>query len=195
MRGTTIRLDQQSGNKAEIQQAIQDAQQAVRDAGNAARDAGRAARDAAREASRAVDGQAPARAGNSNATIVIPSDGGDDIQINVDGGGIHVRQGDHNTTIPVHDIVPRGAVQMTYAISAALVAVAIVGPIVRYCVRRYERQSFSAKVSAEVQARLDAMERNIDTVAVEVERVSEGQRFTNKLLEQRPMEHAQRIDR
>jgi hypothetical protein len=46
-----------------------------------------------------------------------------------------------------------------------------------------------------VQARLDAMERNIDTVAVELERVSEGQRFTNKLLEQRPMEHAQRIDR
>ena len=195
MSGVTIRLDQQTGNKAEIQQAIQDAQQAVRDAGQAARAAGQAARDAARAERGTTDGQAPARATNSNATIVIPTNGGSDIHINVDGGGIHVRQGDNYSTIPIQDVVPRGAVQMTFALSAALIAIAVVGPIVRVFVRRYERQAFNAKVSAEVQARLDAMERNIDTVAVEVERVSEGQRFTNKLLEQRPVEHAQRIDR
>ena len=55
--------------------------------------------------------------------------------------------------------------------------------------------SVKATLSAGVQARLDAMERNIDTVAIELERVSEGQRFTAKLLEQRPLEHAQRSDR
>ncbi len=195
MNAMTETVMQQRANQAEIQQAIQDANQAVREAGNAARNAARDAARADQAARTSSDQPPPARASDNNATIVIPSDRGDDIHISVDGGGIHVRQGDHNTTIPVQDVVPRGAVQMTYAISAALIAIAIVGPIVRFFVRRYERRSFSAKVSADVQARLDAMERNIDTVALEMERVSEGQRFTNKLLEQRPVEHAQRIDR
>ena len=62
MSGVTKSLNQQSGNRAEIQQAIQDAQQAVRDAGNAARDAGRAARDAARSARTDAQGGGPARA-------------------------------------------------------------------------------------------------------------------------------------
>ena len=106
-----------------------------------------------------------------------------------------MRQGDNTTTIPIRDVVPRGVVQISYAVSAALVAVAIVGPLLRFFLRRYERTSITTKLSAEVQGRLDAMDRNIDTVAVELERVSEGQRFTAKLLEQRPMEHAQRIDR
>ena len=39
---------------------------------------------------------------------------------------------------------------------------------------------------AQLAQRFDAMERNIDTVAVEMERLSEAQRFTSKLLEQRP---------
>lgn len=205
MRGTDMgvtmagnAVPQQSGSNAkEIQQAIQDAAQAARDAGNAARDAGRAARDQARAARTAAQADGgPARSqGGSNATIVIPSDNGEDVTINVDGGGIHVRQGDHTSTIPIRDVVPRGAVQMTYAVCATLVAVAFVSPLMRFFLRRYERRATSATISAAVQARLDAMDRNIDTVAVELERVSEGQRFTAKLLEQRPMEHAQRIDR
>ena len=38
------------------------------------------------------------------------------------------------------------------------------------------------------------MERNIDTVAVEMERLSEAQRFTSKLLEQRPAAVAVPVD-
>ena len=41
-------------------------------------------------------------------------------------------------------------------------------------------------LEVQLQQRFDAMERNIDTVAVEMERLSEAQRFTSKLLEQRP---------
>ena len=84
---------------------------------------------------------------------------------------------------------------MTYAVCATLAIVAVVGPLMRFFLRRHERRAVSAQLSAAVQARLDAMDRNIDTVAVELERVAEGQRFTAKLLEQRPLEHAQRIDR
>lgn len=178
--------------QAEIQQAIQDAQQAVQAAQQEARAAQREARVAAQEAKAAAQGQAAQGPG----TIVIPSDGGGPpVTIRVDGSGIHVTQSGNETVIPIHDVVPRGAVQMTYAVCTALVAIVLVGPLLRYFLRRVERRQVTATLSAGVQARLDAMERNIDTVAVELERVSEGQRFTAKLLEQRPLEHAQRIDR
>ena len=198
---------EQSSNQAEIQQAIQEAGQAAReaarqaaaDARTAAADARTAAADsrtsAADSRTSQRDGGGPARAGD-NATIVIPGEnGGENINIDIQGGNIIVRQGDKRTEIPWRDAVPRGAVQMTYAISAALISIAFIGPLLRFFLRRYERSAISAKLSSEVQARLDAMDRNIDTVAVELERVSEGQRFQAKLLEQRPMEHAQRIDR
>ena len=149
-------------------------------------------------AEEAAQRNAQGRAGTASGqgTIVIPGDGDrPDVSINVDRSGIHVTQGDNHTTIPIQDVVPRGAVQITYAVSAALIAVAIVGPLLRFFLRRFERRQATGQLSAGVQARLDAMERNIDTVAVELERVSEGQRFTNRLLEQRPLEYAQRPDR
>lgn len=127
--------------------------------------------------------------------IVIPTDGGQNITINVDGSGIHVKQGDAQTTIPIHDIVPRGAVDIVQAVGATLVLIIVGWPIARAFARRMDRKHSAAVLSAAVQQRLDAMDRNIDTVALELERVSEGQRFTAKLLEQRPVEHAQRIDR
>lgn len=180
--------------QAEIQKAIEEAQRAVQDARQDALEAARQARAAAQGAGRAGrPSNADARPGQN--VIVIPNDGGEDVRISVDGQGVHLSQGDRETIIPVRDIVPRGAVQMTYALSAALIAIAVVGPIVRFVLRRWDKRLDNAVISAAVQARLDAMDRNIDTVALEMERVSEGQRFTSKLLEQRPMEHAQRSDR
>jgi len=190
----------QGGNQAEIRQAIEEAQTAAREAAQAAaeaaREAGRTAAEAARTADEISAQDRADRPSGRDGVIVIPGEGGNDVAIRVDGQGIHVEQGGRpEVVIPIHDVVPRGAVQITYAISAALVAVAIVGPLLRFFLRRHERRAVTTQLSAEVQARLDAMDRNIDTVAVELERVSEGQRFMNKLLEQRPLEHAQRSDR
>lgn len=186
-----------SQQQAEIQRAIEDAQRAAQDAAQNARAAAERAQEAAQNADAADPTDAagpeqPAREG----TIVFPSDNGPDIELRVDGNGIHVQQvGQPEVVIPIKDVVPRGAVQITYAVCATLVVVALVGPLLRFFLRRAERRTVTTQLSAEVQARLDAMDRNIDTVAVELERVSEGQRFTNKLLEQRPLEHAQRSDR
>lgn len=190
----------QTGTQEEIRQAIVEAQAAAREAAQAAAEAAREAGRTAAEAAQAADAErAQDRADQPSGregVIVIPSDNGEDVQIRVDGDGIHVEQGGRpEVVIPIHDVVPRGAVQITYALSAALVTVAIIGPLLRFFLRRHERRAVTTQLSAEVQARLDAMERNIDTVAVELERVSEGQRFMNKLLEQRPLEHAQRSDR
>ena len=40
-------------------------------------------------------------------------------------------------------------------------------------------------ISGEVLLRLERMEQGIDAIAVEVERISEGQRFTTKLMSER----------
>jgi hypothetical protein len=194
----TLRQQPRSAQQAEIQRAIEDAQRAAQDAAQNARAAAERAQEAAQSADAAdpADAAGPEQPASEGGVIVFPSDNGPDIRLRVDGNGIHVDQdGKPEVIIPIHDVVPRGAVQITYAVCATLAIIAVVGPLLRFFLRRAERRAVTTQLSAEVQARLDAMDRNIDTVAVELERVSEGQRFTNKLLEQRPLEHAQRSDR
>ena len=50
--------------------------------------------------------------------------------------------------------------------------------------RRRPPQADSNALS-QVEARLERIEQAVDTIAIEVERVSEGQRFTSKLLAER----------
>jgi hypothetical protein len=69
------------------------------------------------------------------------------------------------------------------AISCAPI-IAIGYPLARAYARRLEAKP-APSVSPEVAARLERMEQAIDSIAVEVERISEGQRFTTKLLAER----------
>lgn len=72
-------------------------------------------------------------------------------------------------------IVPLGGMTMVLAI--------VIGrPLVNAWVRKIENESKRPAVPADVAARLERMEQSIDAIAVEVERISEGQRFTTKLL-------------
>lgn len=67
----------------------------------------------------------------------------------------------------------------------AMVATIAVGtPLARAFAKRMERES-SAKISPEVTSRLERIEQAVDAIAIEVERISEGQRFTTKLLTER----------
>jgi len=71
-------------------------------------------------------------------------------------------------------------------VSVICVAAMIIGvPIARAYSRRIERGPLEPSVPPEVSARLARMEQAIDSIAVEVERISEGQRFTTKLLSER----------
>jgi hypothetical protein len=63
-------------------------------------------------------------------------------------------------------------------------ATSILYPIARALARRMEHGNSPAQ-SAEITARLERMEQAIDSIAVEVERISEGQRFTTRLLSER----------
>ena len=58
-------------------------------------------------------------------------------------------------------------------------------PVARAYARRMDRQPSEPSVSPELQMRLERMEQALDSIAIEVERISEGQRFTTKLLADR----------
>lgn len=69
-------------------------------------------------------------------------------------------------------------IPITFFIAAA----AILSPFARAYAKRIEQRGAAPQVPNEVAARLERMEQAIDAIAVEVERISEGQRFTTKLL-------------
>ena len=48
-----------------------------------------------------------------------------------------------------------------------------------------DRRSFPSAVTGDTTARLERIEQAIDAISLEVERISEGQRFTTKLLADR----------
>ena len=75
-------------------------------------------------------------------------------------------------------VVPIAAMTM-------IVVLALGVPFVRALARRWERESMQPKVPSEVAARLERIEQAVEAVAIEVERISEGQRFTTKLLAER----------
>ena len=66
------------------------------------------------------------------------------------------------------------------------ITISLIGvPLVRAWGRRLERTPVNPSIPSDVSARLERMEQAIDSIAIEVERISEGQRFTTKLLAER----------
>ena len=55
-------------------------------------------------------------------------------------------------------------------------------PIARAYARRMERGPLEQTMAPEMKMRLERMEQALDSIAIEVERISEAQRFTTKLL-------------
>jgi hypothetical protein len=69
-------------------------------------------------------------------------------------------------------------VPITFFIASAVV----LAPLARALAKRIETRGGAPNIPADVQDRLERMEQAIDSIAIEVERISEGQRFTTKLL-------------
>ena len=68
----------------------------------------------------------------------------------------------------------------------ATVIVLVLGvPFVRAMTRRVEESARQPQLPADIAVRLERIEHAIDAMAVEVERIAEGQRFTTKLLSER----------
>ena len=65
----------------------------------------------------------------------------------------------------------------------ATVIILVIGfPLARGFSKRADSEARNPRIPSEIGARLERMEQAIEAVAIEVERISEGQRFTTKLL-------------
>lgn len=79
------------------------------------------------------------------------------------------------------DMPPR--VQETAIAFFVMIATIFIGvPIARAIGRRIDRMGTNPKIPAEMSSQLTQLNQAVESIAVEVERISEGQRFTTKLL-------------
>jgi hypothetical protein len=78
--------------------------------------------------------------------------------------------------------IPPQAVDMTVAFFLTVAVIVIGLPLARAFARRMDRRGGPAQITNEVSSQLTQLNQAVDAIALEVERISEGQRFTTKLL-------------
>ena len=138
----------------ELQQAQREVQQAQREAQQAQQEAQRAAQQAVR-----------------------------DIQNELARRGVREGQAVPFPPFPGGPQIPEGAVIISVAFFVMCAVIAIGVPIVRAITRRMDRRNAAAPTAdADTRDRLERIEQAVDAIAVEVERISEGQRFTTKII-------------
>jgi hypothetical protein len=89
---------------------------------------------------------------------------------------------------------PDEILPFAFAFAALIVGAKIVLPVVRAFAKRVERRADAPHLPTEMTSRLERMEQAIDSIAVEVERISEAQRFTTKLLSDKTRSHSERAE-
>ena len=77
---------------------------------------------------------------------------------------------------------PASVVGISIAFFLTVGAILIFWPIARAFARRMDRASPASKLPPEVSGQLAQLTQAVDAIALEVERISEGQRFTTRLL-------------
>ena len=164
---------QRPSTNRDVQQAAQDLRDAINNnvqrelQAEAAREAARAARA---DAQAAAQGRAtvPPTPGIHGIDIIRGDRGGTTIQFPPGMGG--------------PDQIPPEAVDISIAFFITCAAVIIGWPLSRAFARRMDRRGASGQVPGDTANQLTQLNQAVDAIAVEVERISEGQRFTSRLL-------------
>ena len=98
----------------------------------------------------------------------------------------------HTTSTGVQDFpfdVPPRAENVAVSFFVMLAVIIIGSPIVRAIARRIEKGApVAAPIPVEMKNQLQLISQSVDAIAIEVERISEGQRFAAKLLADRAKE-------
>ncbi|MDQ4080699.1 MAG: hypothetical protein M3125_08060 [Gemmatimonadota bacterium] len=81
-----------------------------------------------------------------------------------------------------------------FAFASLIVGARIVLPLVSAWAKRLENRADSGRVPPDVASRLERMEQAIDSIAVEVERISESQRFAAKLLSDKTRSYSEHAE-
>ena len=82
---------------------------------------------------------------------------------------------------PFDHIIPPAVENMTYAFFAMLAIIVIGWPLARAFGRRIERRGETVAIAPAVSDQLARIEQAVDAMSVEIERISESQRFMAKL--------------
>jgi len=168
---------------AQARGAAQEAAQQARDAAETARDIARANLEAAK-----AERDAAQIAGGGTGVVTITKDGATTVLTDASPEAIA-------TALGLPDPRDNGDGDAPFVVGGlAIVSTAlvfIVGMILYH--RRHSRGGgATAALPKDMTDRLTRMEAGIDAMAVEVERISEGQRFTTRLLSDRPVEEVRR---
>ncbi len=84
------------------------------------------------------------------------------------------------------EMIPPQVESISIAFFVMVAAVIIGLPLMRAIARRIERGTpVAAPIPQEVRDQLQQISQSVDAIAIEVERISEGQRFTTKMLSER----------
>jgi hypothetical protein len=158
----------------------QDVQASARDFGDAIRNNVQQEINAA--LSQAAAGRAAAAQGAGQAPVLAPTP-----PPSQEGRTFRItdRNGTQTITLPPHvfeNTIPQQAVDISIAFFLTFALVIIGLPLARAFARRMDRRGGTAQVSNEVSSQLAHLNQAVDAIALEVERISEGQRFTTRLL-------------
>ena len=80
------------------------------------------------------------------------------------------------------DVIPPQAVDISIAFFLTVAAIIIGLPLARAFARRMDRRGGSTQIPNEISSQLSHLSQAVDAIALEVERISEGQRYTTRLL-------------
>lgn len=185
---------QRTGDPVAAQNAAQNVEQAAQNAARAQAKADQAIEEAIRAAEQATSAassaanEAPLPA-SAGGPVVFSTDNGQPVSMSFKDGTIFLTQEGNTQAIPLREAIPREAAQIAWAVPATLSILLIWWPLSRAVIRWLNRKHVANNEAAELEARMrdrfETLERNLDTVAVEMERLSEAQRFTGKLLAER----------
>lgn len=121
-----------------------------------------------------------AQDGNAPRSIVIGPDGK---SVTITNQGPMVSGSSVPTKIDIQnlDVPPRAAgIAVAFFVTMAIIIIGL--PIARAVSRFIDRKAQQPQIPTQVSAQLTQLTQAVDSIAIEVERISEGQRFTTKLL-------------
>lgn len=119
----------------------------------------------------------------SQPLVIIPGRDGNVERISLRGKEIIVEfKGGGERTVQIDDIVPSGAVDIVQAFAAMLLMLVVGFPISRAIARWIDRRTAQPHIPRDVMQRMQRLEETLDSVALDIERIGEGQRFTARVL-------------
>ncbi len=177
--------DVRDGVRSE-QEVQQDIQRTVSDALEAARAAQVAAQQAAGEAGAMQPPPPPP----PPPTPPGGASGPDNVEIDWGAEGLVITRTDpqgNTTTVPFDpaSMIPPQVTDWLLISVIGLIGIILAFPIGRAIARFIDRRGTTTRMSDELSQRLTSIEQAVDTVAVEMERLSEAHRYTTRLLSER----------